>query len=86
MYEKILAGFKFGDFLQNCQFPKLKISPKFPAIRYVHVPQCVLFSAQPYSDIDENDSDVDVDDEEDDLLADGEGVPEDDIEEVEPQE
>ena len=30
--------------------------------------------------------DVDVDDEEDDLLADGEGVPEDDIEEVEPQE
>ena len=36
--------------------------------------------------IDENHSDMDVDNEEDDLLADGEGVPEDDIEEVEPQE
>ena len=29
-------------------------------------------------------TDVDVDDEDDDLLADGEGVPEDDTEEVEP--
>ena len=30
----MLAGFKFGDFLQNRQFAKLKTSPKFPAIRY----------------------------------------------------
>ena len=54
-----------------------------------NVPQfveAIVFSAQPYSEIDENDSDVDSDDRDDDLLADGEGVPEDDIEEVEPQE
>ena len=38
------------------------------------------------SEIDDNNSDMDVDDGEDDLLADGEGVPEDDVEEVEPQE
>ena len=31
-YEIILADFKFGDFLQNYQFAKLKTSPKFPAI------------------------------------------------------
>ena len=30
VYEIILAGFKFGDFPQNCQFAKLKTSPKFP--------------------------------------------------------
>ena len=54
---------------------------------YVHVPQFDFISAQPYSDIDENDSDGDPDEEDDDeLLADGEGVPEDDIEEVEQQE
>ena len=34
MHEIILAGFKFGDFLQNHQFAKLKTSPKFPAIQY----------------------------------------------------
>ena len=48
-----------------------------------YVPQCISFSAYPYNEIDEKDSDVDVD-EDDDLLADGEGVPEDDTEEVEP--
>ena len=32
--------------------------------------------------MDENDSDVDVGDEEDDLLADGEGIPEDEVDEV----
>ena len=54
---------------------------------YVHVPQFDFISAQPYSDIDENDSNGDPDEEDDDeLLADGEGVPEDDIEEVEQQE
>ena len=29
VYDIILAGFKFGDFLQNRQFAKLKTSPKF---------------------------------------------------------
>ena len=43
---------------------------------------CFIF----YSEIDENDSDVGVDNEGDDLLADGEGVSEVDIEEVEPLE
>ena len=37
VYEIILAGYKFGNFPQNCQFAKLKSSPKFPAIQYVHV-------------------------------------------------
>ena len=32
--------------------------------------------------MDENDSDVDVGDEEDDLLADGEGILEDEVDEV----
>ena len=36
--------------------------------------------------MDENDSDVDVGDEEDDILADGEGLPEDEFDEVEQQE
>ena len=36
--------------------------------------------------MDENDSDVDVGDEEDDLLADGEGILEDEVDEVEQQE
>ena len=36
--------------------------------------------------MDENDSDVDVGDEEDDLLADGEDIPEDEVDEVEQQE
>ena len=31
VYEIILASFKFGDFLQNRQFAKLKTSPNFPA-------------------------------------------------------
>lgn len=35
--------------------------------------------------MDENDSDVDVGDEEDDLLADGEGILEDAVDEVEQQ-
>ena len=35
--------------------------------------------------MDENDSDVDVGDEEDDLLADGEGIREDEVDEVEQQ-
>ena len=48
--------------------------------------ESILFSEQPYSEIDENDCDADSDDEDDDLLADGEGVPEDDIEELKPQE
>ena len=30
----ILASFKLGDFLQNCQFAKLKTLPKFPTIQY----------------------------------------------------
>ena len=33
--EIILAGFKFGDFPQNCQLARLKTSPKFSAIRYM---------------------------------------------------
>ena len=38
MCEIILAGFKFGNCSQNCQFAKLKTSPKFPAIQYtLHV-------------------------------------------------
>ena len=53
---------------------------------HIYIYYLLIFSAQPYSEIDENDSDADSDDEDDDLLADGEGVPEDDIEEVEPQE
>ena len=36
--------------------------------------------------MDENDSDVDVGDEKNDLLADGEGIPEDEVDEVEQQE
>ena len=36
--------------------------------------------------MDENDSDVDVGDEEDDILADGEGILEDEVDEVEQQE
>ena len=36
--------------------------------------------------MDENDSDVDVGDEEDDILADGEGLLEDEVDEVEQQE
>ena len=36
--------------------------------------------------MDENDSDVDVGDEEDDLLADGEGILEDEVDKVEQQE
>ena len=36
--------------------------------------------------MDENDSDVDVGDEEDDLLADGGGILEDEVDEVEQQE
>ena len=36
--------------------------------------------------MDENDNDVDVGDEEDNLLADGEGIPEDEVDEVEQQE
>ena len=36
--------------------------------------------------MDENNSDVDVGDEEDDLLADGEGILEDEVDEVEQQE
>ena len=39
-----------------------------------------------FSEINENDSDVDSGDEDDDLLADGEGIPEDDIEDVPQQE
>jgi hypothetical protein len=35
--------------------------------------------------VDENDSDVDVGDEDDDLLADGEGILEDEVDEVEQQ-
>ena len=50
------------------------------------MPQCILFSAYPYREIDENDYDVDVGDEEDDLLADGEGIPDDDTMEVQAQE
>ena len=34
VYEIILAGFKFGDFPQNCKSVKLKTSPKFPGIWY----------------------------------------------------
>ena len=37
MCEIILAGFKFGNFLQNCQFAKLKTSLKFLAIRQLHL-------------------------------------------------
>ena len=37
-----------------------------------------------YREVDENDSDLDVGD--DDLLADGEGIPDDDTDEVQPQE
>ena len=36
--------------------------------------------------MDENNSDVDVGDEEDDLLAEEEGIPEDEVDEVEQQE
>ena len=36
--------------------------------------------------MDENDSDMKVGDEEDDLLVDGEGIPEDEVDEVEQQE
>ena len=38
-----------------------------------------------YREVDENNSDVDVGDE-DDLLADGEGIPEDEVDEMEQQE
>ena len=34
VHEIILVDFKFGNFLQNHQFTKLKTLPKFPAIRY----------------------------------------------------
>ena len=37
VYEIILAGFKFGDFSQNCQFTKLKTLPKFPHYTVVAV-------------------------------------------------
>ena len=45
-----------------------------------------LFSAYPYREVDENDSDVNMGDEEDDLLADGEGILDDVVDEVEQQE
>ena len=45
----------------------------------------VFLFSQSYREVDENDSDVDVGDEEDDLLADGEGIPEDEVDEVEQQ-
>ena len=45
MYEIILAGFKFGDFLQNRQFTKLKTLPKFPAIRYFTYMTCCIYGA-----------------------------------------
>ena len=48
--------------------------------------QCFSFHNLIYREVDENDSDVDVGDEEDDLLADGEGIPEDEVDEVEQQE
>ena len=35
MHEIILVDFKFGNFLQNCQFAELT-SPKFPTIQYVY--------------------------------------------------
>ena len=35
MCEIILVGFRLGDCSQNCQFARLKTSPKFPAIRYI---------------------------------------------------
>ena len=46
----------------------------------------VFFFSKSYREVDENDSDVDVGDEEDDILADGEGLPEDEVDEVEQQE
>ena len=59
-------------------------------VRYVHIYYILMYTflhvyTNLYSEVDENDSNVNENDEDDDLLADEEGVPEDDIEEVESQ-
>ena len=51
---------------------------------YIHT--VFFFSAYSYSEVDENDSDMEMDDEEDDLLVDGEDILEDEVDEVEQKE
>ena len=45
--EIILAGFKFGDCLQNHQFAKLKTLLKFPAIRYLTMQDAASLAIEP---------------------------------------